>query len=61
MKPNHKSHARPTRDEVIRARCSSVLRSRLERIASIREVDLSDILREACATYANTFEHRLTA
>jgi len=36
---------------LIRARCSSVLRAQLERAAQARELDLSDILRQACLDY----------
>ncbi len=48
--------ARPDRDAKIDARCSSDLRKKLERIAALKEADLSDIVREALRTYAAKFD-----
>lgn len=52
---------RRPKDKIIRARCSAVLRERLDRIAMMRDIDVSDVIREACAVYATQFEQRLAA
>lgn len=50
---------RPTKDAIIRARCSARLHDRLARIAAIKEVDFSDVVRDACAQYASKHEQQL--
>lgn len=52
---------RVPKDALIRARCSVTLRNRLARIAVLREVDLSDVLRDACNNYATQFDQRMSA
>lgn len=47
-----------TRDAKIDARCSNELRARLERIAALKECDLSDIIRDALRSYALRFEQQ---
>lgn len=59
--PTTKQALRPTKDAIIRARCSEKLHARLNRIATVREVDFSDVVREACLAYANRVEQAMTA
>lgn len=51
---------RPDRAAKIDTRCSTELRKKLERIALIKEADLSDVVREALRSYAAKFD-QLTA
>ena len=50
---------RVPKDALIRSRCSVTLRNRLAKIASMKEADLSDVIREACASYVTQFEQRI--
>jgi hypothetical protein len=47
------------KDAVVRSRCSVSLRNRLARIASLKEADLSDVVRDALVAYVTQFEQRL--
>lgn len=53
--------ARSKKNALIRARCSEKLRERLERIAAVREIDFSDVVREACLNYAAKCEQMFAA
>ena len=50
---------RPTKDKVLRFRCSDGLRSRLLRMAAFKEKDYSDLLREAADDVLTKFEQTL--
>lgn len=47
------------KDELLRFRCSKNLKLRLARIAMAKEADMSDVMRDACQTYAMQFEQRV--
>lgn len=47
---------RPPKDAIMRFRCSNMLKQRMTRIAVIRDVDISDLLREACHSLASKYE-----
>ena len=52
---------RSKKNALIRARCSEKLRERLERIAAVRELDISDVVREDCLNYAAKCEQMFAA
>lgn len=49
---------RPTKDEIIRTRCSTAFKRRLARMAVFLDKDLSDIMREALIDKLQQFEQR---
>lgn len=50
---------RPNKSAKLEARCSPVLRQQFLTIATVREADISDIVREACVDYVARFRTRL--
>ena len=44
--------------EVIRFRCSKLMKNRLKRIKRKRGCTLSDVVRSACLKYVNDFEEK---
>jgi hypothetical protein len=59
----HLNPASPTkdRDAKVDTRCSKILRERLERIAQAKDVNISDVIREALRQYVLRFDQQLSA
>ncbi len=60
--PNPSSaHRRPSRSAKLEARCSPSLRADFVQIATAREADISDLVREACLDWAARAKAQLHA